>query len=80
MAEMEIDPPEAEVEGEATRRPLPVLSLAVLQTIRTAQAQHGLRHNDHARYRHAPSSSHEGIGALWCSTQSRVDISSLDDT
>ena len=29
----------------------PPVSLAVTQTINTAQAQHGLRHSDYARYR-----------------------------
>ena len=28
------------------------LSLNVLQTLKTAQAQHGLRHSDYTRYRH----------------------------
>ena len=31
---------------------LPLLSLNVLQAIKTAQAQHGLRHSDFTRYRH----------------------------
>ena len=31
---------------------LPPLSLNVLQVIKTAQAQHGLRHSDYTRYRH----------------------------
>ncbi len=32
------------------------LSLNVLQTIKTAQAQHGLRHSDYTRYRHVRTS------------------------
>ena len=49
MAEMDVDQAEAtEIES---RRALPTLSMPVLQIVRTAQAQHGLRHNDHARYR-----------------------------
>jgi hypothetical protein len=32
---------------------LPLLSMDILQTIRTAQAQHGLRHGDYGRYRYA---------------------------
>jgi hypothetical protein len=32
---------------------LPLLSMDILQTIRTAQAQHGLRHGDYGRYRQA---------------------------
>ena len=43
-ANMEVDAQEAPV--------LPLLSLNVLQAIKTAQAQHGLRHNDYTRYRH----------------------------
>lgn len=43
------------VEEQAAAAPaapeLPLLSLDVLQTIRTAQAQHGLRHGDYGRYR-----------------------------
>jgi len=31
--------------------PPPPVSLPVTQTINTAQAQHGLRHSDYARYR-----------------------------
>ena len=30
----------------------PLLALNILQTLKTAQAQHGLRHNDYTRYRH----------------------------
>ena len=32
----------------------PPVNLAVTQTINTAQAQHGLRHSDYARYRQDP--------------------------
>ena len=30
---------------------LPRVSLAILQSIKTAQNQHGLRHGDHKRYK-----------------------------
>ncbi|KAK9801994.1 hypothetical protein WJX73_007855 [Symbiochloris irregularis] len=52
---MEVDQPHEEVpadqEEDATRKPLAPISLPILQTVRAAQAQHGLRHNDFARYR-----------------------------
>ena len=39
-------------EAAAEPKPeLPLLSVDILQTIRTAQAQHGLRHGDYGRYR-----------------------------
>lgn len=31
--------------------PAPLLSLSLLQVVKTAQAQHGLRHSDYTRYR-----------------------------
>lgn len=50
-------------EEEAPAAPeLPLLSLDILQAIRTAQSQHGLRHGDYGRYRR------DGACALvdWC--------------
>ena len=38
-------------EDTAPKSELPLLSMDILQTIRTAQAQHGLRHGDYGRYR-----------------------------
>lgn len=40
-----------DVDGEGSPPNLQ-LSLNVLQYLKTAQAQHGLRHSDYARYRH----------------------------
>lgn len=42
-----------ESQAEDAARFLPVLSCPVFQFVRSAQAQHGLRHSDHARYRYA---------------------------
>lgn len=42
--------PMAVDEGEELA-PAPLLSLRLLQVVKTAQAQHGLRHSDYTRYR-----------------------------
>ena len=48
------EPQTMEVDGAISEEApvLPLLSLNVLQIIKTAQAQHGLRHSDYTRYRH----------------------------
>ncbi|KAK9814357.1 hypothetical protein WJX72_004470 [[Myrmecia] bisecta] len=50
MEDAEAGPSNGAVE-EQEQAPLPLLSLGLLQSVRSAQAQHGLRHNDYARYR-----------------------------
>lgn len=45
--------PEAGNEAPAAAAPLPQLPLNLLSTIKTAQAQNGLRHGDYMRYRQA---------------------------
>ena len=42
----------------------PVLTLNILQTLKTAQAQHGLRHNDYTRYRHVKAQSDRSVEDL----------------
>ncbi len=52
MVEAQPDEPmEADSIADLPPMPMPILSLNLLQTIKIAQAQHGLRHNDYTRYR-----------------------------
>lgn len=49
---------DAEIDHPASSETVqgPQVALAILQAVRTAQNQHGLRHSDHKRYRHADRS------------------------
>ena len=44
-------PDEAEPQSNEQMQAPVVVSLDILQSVRQAQAQHGLRHNDYKRYR-----------------------------
>ena len=44
---------ESEVSRQEDLQARVILSLDIFQTVRQNQAQHGLRHNDFKRYRHA---------------------------
>lgn len=50
--------PGGELEAEHQEQPkTPVsISLDLFQSVRQAQSQHGLRHNDYKRYRYVPDS------------------------
>ena len=72
MADMEAAQAEAaDAPMEPANDPLPlsVVTLPLMQVIKTAQAQHGLRHGDYTRYRYvrayaACSMSQCTVGAL----------------
>ena len=73
MADMEASQAEAgdaSMEPAKETYPMSVLTLSLMQVIKTAQAQHGLRHGDYTRYRcvwvtmlHATCSQHT-IGSM----------------
>ena len=45
----------AEIEEIVEASPPPELPLQILQVVRSAHTQHGLRHGDYSRYRSTPS-------------------------
>lgn len=54
--------PEEAVQEEAAA-PLPLISAALLLHVRQVQAEHGLKHTDYKRYRHAWAPHTSRVGA-----------------